>query len=310
MWNGKYQGCKETFTGWTDIDLSPIGKQEAIRTGQFLTQHTNGINIDALFTSTLTRAKMTAHHCWWAHYDRLEEQQYRRRRQSKNYSQQNQAPAQFIIDHRLNERHYGSLQGLIKAETEAGVHGHSPEDVYQWRRSWYAIPPQLTDNDPRRIEELRKYGNICDDIPFSESLSMVAEGRIRPFLMESLTPILDNAYDIKSSSLSADRPQNESAAEEGGTALVVAHANSIRALIGVICNVEQDPLGLALGKLESMKIPTATPLVMRYRKTVEEGIFFPVDSGIDKDVRNELPVYPLTSLQLMRQYSQGIQATP
>ena len=159
LWNGKYPGCKETFTGWTDVGLSPIGEQEAVRTGHLLTQYTRGVNIDALFTSTLARAKMTAHHCWFAYYDRIEEdyrqekryQYYNRPDQQQQSTQQYEAPAQFIIDHRLNERHYGSLQGLVKAECEIGMHGHSPEDVYEWRRSWHAVPPQLQDDDPRQV---------------------------------------------------------------------------------------------------------------------------------------------------------------
>ncbi|KAL7529188.1 hypothetical protein ACHAXR_002837 [Thalassiosira sp. AJA248-18] len=290
LWNGKHPGCQETFTGWTDIGLSPIGEQEAIRTGELLTQFTKGVTIDALFTSALTRAKMTAHECWWAYYDRLE-QQYQEQKQQQNDNLQYQAPAQFIIDHRLNERHYGSLQGLIKADTAAGVHGHLPEEVYQWRRSWHAIPPPLDDNDPRRIEELRMYGNICgeENVPKSESLAQVAEQRIRPFLTETLTPILDSSYDSKLPS-----PKGyEDESTVGGTALIVAHANSLRALIGVICNADQD--NQVLKKLESMKIPTASPLVLRYRKTAEEGIFFPVDSVLENELQNDLPVYPLTS---------------
>lgn len=294
LWNGKYPGCRETFTGWTDVDLSPIGEQEAIRTAKILSQTTRGVNIDALFTSTLTRAKMTAHYCWWAYYDRSNEP-YQQRKDNEG----DNTPGQFVMDYRLNERHYGSLQGLVKADAEAGDHGHSPEDVYKWRRSWHAIPPPMEDNDPRRIEEFRKYGSYCD-VPRSESLSMVAENRIRPFLSERLTPILDDADNSNSSASSEDISQNDSKIESGGTALIVAHANSIRALIGVICNVEQDPHGLALGKLESMKIPTASPLVIKYRKTTEEGRYFAVGSAGKNDSKNELPVYLLSSLQLMR----------
>ena len=314
LWNGKYPGCQETFTGWTDIGLSPIGEQEAIRTGRLLTEFTG--RVDALFTSTLTRAKMTAHHCWWAHYDRLEEQ-YQQQKHYQYYNQPNgmqhnehvdqlfQVPNRFIIDHRLNERHYGSLQGLIKAEVESGVHGHAHEDVRLWRRSWHAIPPPLKDDDPRRIEELRLFMNICGEgnVPKSESLAMVAQNRIRPFLAENLTPILDSAYESKSLSSSMEGSEGE-ASTEGGTALIVAHANSLRALIGVVCNVEQDPLGLALKKLESMKIPTASPLVIRYRKTTEEGCYYPVDGTLGTEGRNELPVYPLSSLPFKKQTHQ------
>ena len=252
LWNGKYPGCQETFTGWTDIGLSPIGEQEAIRTGRLLTEFTG--RVDALFTSTLTRAKMTAHHSWWAHYDRLEEQ-YQQQKHYQYYNQPNgmqhnehvdklfQVPNRFIIDHRLNERHYGSLQGLIKAEVESGVHGHAHEDVRLWRRSWHAIPPPLKDDDPRLFMNICGEGNV----PKSESLAMVAQNRIRPFLAENLTPILDSAYESKSLSSSMENSEGE-ASTEGGTALIVAHANSLRALIGVVCNVEQDPLGLALKK--------------------------------------------------------------
>lgn len=310
MWNGKYPGCQETFTGWTDVGLSPIGEQEAIRTGRMLTEFTG--RVDALFTSTLTRAKMTAHHCWWAYYDRLEEQ-YRQQKRYQYYNQPNglqhaeivdhpyQAPARFVIDHRLNERHYGSLQGLIKAEVESGVYGHAPEDVRQWRRGWHAIPPPLKDDDPRRVAELRLFMNICGErnVPKSESLAMVAENRIRPFLADKLTPMLDSAYESKSLSSSIEGSKSE-ASIEGGTALIVAHANSLRALIGVVCNVEKDPLGLALKKLESMKIPTASPLVIRYRKTTEKGCYYPVDGALGKEAKNELPVYPLSSLPRLR----------
>ncbi|KAL7496978.1 hypothetical protein ACHAWT_008402 [Skeletonema menzelii] len=309
LWNGKYPGCRETFTGWSDVPLSPIGEQEAIRTGELLTKYTGQVNIDAMFTSTLIRAKMTAHHCYWAYNDRIQEK-YRSQKHYQYYNfpndgqqnqksvaskqQQFQAPAQFIIDYRLNERHYGSLQGIVKAEAELGLHGHSPEDVYQWRRSWHAVPPQLNDDDPRRLEEIRKYGAICGEekIPKSESLQMVAHHRIRPFLEERLTPILDESYN-----------KSKSNKEEGGTALVVAHANSLRALIGVICNIEQQcckDSDESLRRLEAMKIPTASPLILQYRKTSKKGYYCPVDGLQQGEAKNELPVYPLSTLPLLR----------
>jgi 2,3-bisphosphoglycerate-dependent phosphoglycerate mutase len=322
-WNGKYPGCHETFTGWTDVGLSPIGEREAIRTGRILAEYTG--RVDAMFTSTLTRAKMTAHHCWWAYNDRLEEE-YRNQKHYQYYNQPNdgmgrdnerayrmsfEAPSRFVIDHRLNERHYGSLQGLIKAEVESGIHGHSPEDVRQWRRSWHTVPPPLSDDDPRRVEELRLFANICGEcnVPKGESLAMVAKNRIRPFLAEKLTPMLDGAYESKLPSSSTDDVTGE-VSLEGGTALIVAHANSLRALIGVVCNVEREPLGLALEKLESMKIPTASPLVIRYRRTTENDCYYPVDDALGKERRNELPVYPLSSLPLLRKRTHQIGSTP
>lgn len=310
IWNGKYPGCQETFTGWSDVPLSPIGEQEAIRTGELLTQYTAGqVNIDAMFTSTLIRAKMTAHHCYWAYNDRIQEA-YRSQKHYQYYNlpnngghqqnqksvgstqQQFQAPAQFIIDYRLNERHYGSLQGIIKAEAELGLHGHSSEEVYQWRRSWHAVPPELNEDHPIRLEEIRKYGAICgkENIPRAESLQMVAKNRILPFIEERLTPILDEAYESKSNQ------------EEGGTALVVAHANSLRALIGVICNIEQqcEDSDESLQRLEAMKIPTGSPLILQYRKTSKKGCYCPVDGLQRTEAKNELPVYPLSTLPLLR----------
>ena len=203
-------------------------------------------------------------------------------------------PRQFIIDHRLNERHYGSLQGLVKADAEAGLHGHSPADVVNWRRSWHAIPPLLDDNDPRRIEELKLYEHICggaNNVPRGESLEMVANERIRPFLEESLTPLLEEASLKSIVNLSSGRSSND-----GGTAVIVAHANSLRALIGVICNVEKDPA--ALRKLELMKIPTASPLVLRYRKSTNSEVYHPVECTLESEVKADLPVYPLSSVQL------------
>ena len=359
IWNGKYPGCQETFTGWTDVPLSPIGILEAKRSGETLVQfapcgasgastttnaNTSVRPIDALFTSTLSRAKMTAHYCWWAYYEKLEQQYSLQKRyqyynpqssQQQSQSQQKQkqqqpdpTPAQFLIDHRLNERNYGSLQGLIKSHTESGIHGHSPSDVAAWRRSWYAIPPLLEEHDPRRLEELRRYREICggleEHVPRGESLEMVAKERIRPFLEERVTPLLEGAYlDERSRQLlhggNGDVDGNDDGVggndgdddimiDEGGTALIVAHANSLRALIGVLCNVEHDPI--ALKKLEAMKIQTATPLVIRYRRSTVEGWFHAVDSlsnnnsGVDdgddeKERQAErLPVYPLSSIPL------------
>ena len=127
---------------------------------------------------------------------------------------------------------------------------------------------------------------------------MVAQNRIRPFLKESLSPLLENAYESRS-------PTNGERSI-GSTALIVAHANSLRALIGVLCNVENDPSGLALSKLESMKISTASPLVIQFQKTVDEGIYFPVDCNALREdgVRNELPVYPLSSLPVLKKQQQ------
>mmetsp|Transcript_17354 Transcript_17354/g.39748 ORF Transcript_17354/g.39748 Transcript_17354/m.39748 type:complete len:340 (-) Transcript_17354:285-1304(-) len=290
IWNGKHVGCKETFTGWTDVPLSPLGEKEAIRTGEILADLTREVEIDALFTSTLSRAKMTAHYVWWAYNENLEEQ-YRREKHYQYYnrpgnmpqqnSMQYQGPAQWLADYRLNERHYGSLQGLVKVEAERGDFGHSADEVYKWRRSWHAKPPILDDDDPRRLEERRRFGPICglENIPRGESLNCVAKNRIRPFVEEKLTPLLEEAARRKPG-------------DEGGTALIVAHANSLRALIGVICKADQNETAAAFSKLEAMKIPTASPLVLQFR--LVEKQFTPVDSIGEGS--NPLPVYPIQYL--------------
>ena len=276
IWNGGHPGFSETFTGWTDVELSPRGLHEAAMTANTL-KKTYPFGIDACFTSILQRARLTAHECVWAYGDMPSGVQ----------------PAKFVSDYRLNERHYGALQGFVKADVEAGLHGHDPKAVAGWRRSWHAVPPLLDDDDPRRMEEIRMYGHYCggaDNIPRGESLAMVARDRIRPFLDEILGPTLDRAVDARVSS------QAGGSSIEGGTGLVVAHANSLRALIGIICQVENDPL--ALKKVEQMKIQTGVPLVLRYQQsTTSDGSVKIRACGKDlkgRELAEGLPIYPLS----------------
>ena len=93
----------------------------------------------ACFTSILGRAKETAHHCLWA------------------FSEQPLAtqPKKYVSDYRLNERHYGSLQGFVKCDVENEIYGHDSQMVKQLRRNWHAIPPVLDNDDPRRIVILK-----------------------------------------------------------------------------------------------------------------------------------------------------------
>jgi len=195
----------------------------------------------------LGRAKETAHHCLWAFLEQPLATQ----------------PKKYVLDYRLNERHYGSLQGFVKCDVENEIYGHDSQMVKQWRRNWHAIPPVLDNDDPRWIEEIRKYGNFCggaDNVPRGESLEMVATNRIRPFLDEVLNPIMEEAAQRKRKCILNDDSKNYSSIdtdrrddyELGGTGLVIAHANSLRALIGVICQVEKDDN--ALKKLEATMI--------------------------------------------------------
>ena len=265
IWNGGQPGYLETFTGWTDVPLSEKGIQEAKALGAQVATYSYGI--DACFTSVLQRAQLTAHYCLWA-FDR---------------HPHTLAPQKYIVDYRLNERHYGSLQGIVKQHAEQSGY-YNPRDVQAWRRSWHAVPPLLKEDDPRRLDELRKFLHYCDGdseaVPRGESLAMVAKNRIRPFVDQILTPVL-----------------NEAAVNEGATGLIVAHANSLRALIGVLCQVEEgDPASLA--RLEAIKIPTGLPLVLRYRQH-GPGMYEVCDiPGLDNDntIRRPLPHLPLWPL--------------
>ena len=260
-----------------DVPLSPKGVNEAKTTGAELASlHPHGIT--ACFTSTLQRAKETAHYCIWAYGEKAIQTQ----------------PKQYVCDYRLNERHYGALQGLVKAQVEGGMYGHDPQDVQAWRRSWHAVPPLLEDDDPRRRHECKVFSNVCggkENVPRGESLEMVARNRIQPFLEEKIHPILTQASDSES-------PDSE----VGACGLVVAHANSLRALIGVLCQVEND--GAALRRLEALKIQTGVPLILQYRKLGNGSyqacdIYKNYDENIDMQslaLTPDLPVWPLSCM--------------
>lgn len=276
IWNGGQPGCPETFTGWTDVPLSEKGVAEAKALGSQVAQYEMGI--DACFTSVLQRAQLTAHHCIWA-FDQ---------------HPHTLAPQKYVVDYRLNERHYGALQGLIKHEAEQGKYGHNATDVQAWRRSWHAVPPLLTDDDARRQDEVRRWlhycGNSPDEVPRGESLAMVADRRIRPFVDNVLTPVLTQA---------ADANENHS----GATGLIVAHANSLRALIGVLCQVEQGD-SVSLKRLEAIKIPTGLPLVLRYRSLSDGSYEMCEIPGVchatHKRPLPHLPLWPLSAIPRVR----------
>lgn len=229
IWNGGQEGFPERFTGWTDCPLSDKGELEAHEAAHQLSTYFR--DIDVCFTSTLHRAQHTADICLAKLKDK------------------NQFP-RTMSDARLNERHYGALQGLIKKDVEDGVYGHPAHKVEQWRRSWYARPPPMDAHDERYLQQVSRHGL---DAPNGESLQMVAENRVRPFLKKVLIPTLN-------SMANDDHPT---------TGLVVAHANSLRALIGVMCNVQNNRKALRV--LESLKIPTGVPLVMHVTTTTKYG---------------------------------------
>ena len=346
IWNGGTPGTQETFTGWTDVPLSSKGITEAKNTATQLSRHfsdngngneygnsvsdgvsgdPNPMRIDVCLTSKLQRAKQTAHHCLWA---------FATQHQHHNH---NQYEPLYKEDYRLNERHYGALQGYIKSHIEEGRYGHSPLDVQAWRRGWYAIPPLLEEEDGRRQKELKGWEGHCggrENVPRGESLEMVAEGRIRPFLGEVLHPLMMQAAERRNSGNGVNGVNGVNGGVSvvngvhgvhvngnvsGGCALIVAHANSLRALIGVICQVEKDEA--ALKRLEAMKIQTGVPLILKYRQLddgtfeacnvfVEEAVVggagagFGLSNGGGGGLNNgggdypspDLPVWPLSSI--------------
>jgi 2,3-bisphosphoglycerate-dependent phosphoglycerate mutase len=194
------------FTGWTDIGLTEAGEIEARTAGKLMAEE--GLQPDIMFTSVLKRATETADLA-------LEEAGW--------------ADIPTRRSWRLNERHYGDLQGLNKKETAAR---HGDEQVLIWRRSYDTQPPALAVDDERHPSHDALYADVDPaDLPGAEALSDVVD-RMLPYWFEEIAPEL----------------------EAGKTVLVVAHGNSLRALVKHLDGVsEEDIVGL--------NIPTGIPLV-------------------------------------------------
>jgi 2,3-bisphosphoglycerate-dependent phosphoglycerate mutase len=194
------------FTGWTDVDLTEQGIREAEESARLLVE--GGYTFDVAYTSVLKRAIRTL----WIVMDRMDLMWIP------------------VIRHwRLNERHYGALQGLNKAET---AEKHGAEQVKVWRRSYATPPPALDPDDDRYPGKLRVYQGLSpEEIPLTESLKLTVE-RFLPYWHETIAP------DIRF----------------GRNVLICAHGNSLRALVKYLDDVsEEDIVGL--------NIPTGIPLV-------------------------------------------------
>ena len=194
------------FTGWTDVGLSERGVKEAITSGQVLRDE--GYVFDLAYTSVLKRSIKTL---WLA----LEEMDLMWIPVRRSW--------------RLNERHYGALQGLNKAET-AVKHGN--EQVLIWRRSYDVRPPSLEESDERYPGKDPRYQNLTKkDLPTSECLQDTVS-RVLPYWHEKIIPSI----------------------KAGKQVLVSAHGNSIRALVKYLDNVPND-------EILKLNIPTGIPLV-------------------------------------------------
>ena len=194
------------FTGWTDVDLTPTGIEQAIQAGRLL--KAEGYDFDLAYTSVLTRAIRTLHLAL-DEMDRL------------------WMPT--VKHWRLNERHYGALQGLNKAET---AKQYGDEQVLIWRRSYDTPPPPLAADDPRSERSDRRYADLApEQIPLTECLKDTV-ARVLPFWNESIAPSI----------------------QSGKRVLIAAHGNSIRALIKYLDNIsDEDIVGV--------NIPNGIPLV-------------------------------------------------
>ena len=194
------------FTGWTDVDLSDKGRQEAKEAGEVLRD--GGYVFDVAYTSVLKRAIRTL----WTSLDVLDQM--------------------WIPVHRswrLNERHYGALQGLNKAETAAK---YGEDQVKIWRRSYDVPPPVLTADDPRFPGHDPRYKGLTpQELPLTECLKDTV-ARFLPLWHETIAPAI----------------------QSGQRVIIAAHGNSLRALVKYLDNVSE-------ADIVELNIPTGMPLV-------------------------------------------------
>ncbi len=194
---------KNLFTGWTDVELTDKGIAEATAAGQLL--KSLDYEFDIAFTSVLKRAIRTL----WIMLDEMD-----------------RVWIPVVRDWRLNERHYGALQGLNKAETAAK---YGDEQVHIWRRSYAIPPPELEVDDERHPSHDKRYAGI-DNLPATESLATTLE-RVLPCWNDIIVPEL----------------------RSGKNVLIAAHGNSLRALVKMLDDVSEE-------EITGFNIPTGVPL--------------------------------------------------
>ena len=223
QWN-----LENRFTGWVDVNLTTEGEAQATRGGELI--KAEGIEIDKAFTSVLTRAIRTCNLALEA-------------------ARQSFVPV--VKDWRLNERHYGGLTGLDKAETAAK---HGEDQVKIWRRSYDVPPPPLEAGSAYDFKGDRRYAGA--DLPDTESLKTTLD-RVMPFWAGDIVPAL----------------------KAGDTVLVAAHGNSIRAILKSLFDLTDEAI------LE-IEVPTGNPLVVKL-----DGNLKPVSAKyLDTARANPLPV--------------------
>jgi len=202
------------FTGWTDVDLTPLGLEQAKAAGRVL--KAEGFDFDVTYTSVLKRAIRTLWHC---------------------LDEMDRTWLPMVHSWRLNERHYGGLQGLNKAET---AKKYGDEQVLIWRRSYDTPPPVLEANDPRSERGDIRYAKLKpDQIPLTECLKDTVE-RVMPLWEESIAPAI----------------------KAGKRVVIAAHGNSIRALVKYLDNVSDNDI-------VGVNIPNGNPLVYELDKDLK-----------------------------------------
>tara|TARA_B100002052_G_scaffold247910_1_gene234510 strand:- start:360 stop:1112 length:753 start_codon:yes stop_codon:yes gene_type:complete len=202
------------FTGWTDIELTKKGEDEAKKAGLLISQ--KGFGVDLIYTSFLKRAIRTGEIC------------------SKELINKK---IDFRLDWRLNERHYGNLQGLNKLET---ANKFGADQVLLWRRSYDISPPKMDKTDERHPLNDALYKNIdANLLPSSESLKDTLL-RVKPLLKEYIFP------EIK----------------KGKNLIIVAHGNSLRAIVKFFKRISNDDI-------VGLNIPTGAPYVMELDKELQ-----------------------------------------
>jgi len=194
---------KNLFTGWHDVDLTAKGVEEAKEAGRLLGEL--DYNIDIAFTSVLKRAIRTL----WLMLDEMDRMWI-----------------PVVRDWRLNERHYGALQGLNKAET---AEKYGDEQVHVWRRSYATPPPALEADDERHPSHDERYRGIAD-LPATESLATTLD-RVVPCWEQIIVPELRNGRNV----------------------LIAAHGNSLRALVKMLDDVSEE-------EITGFNIPTGVPI--------------------------------------------------
>ena len=204
---------KNLFTGWVDVELSEQGVAEGQRAGELLAE--SGILPDVLHTSVLIRAIDTANIAL--------------KRAGRSW-----IPVQRTW--RLNERHYGALQGKDKAQTLAE---YGPEQFQTWRRSFDVPPPPLDDDDQYSQAHDERYADLGDALPRTESLKLVIE-RMLPYWESDIKPDLAS----------------------GKTVMITAHGNSLRALVKTLD-------GISDSDIAELNIPTGIPLVYELNEDFE-----------------------------------------